>query len=207
MSASGKRARGSGTAVSPFGSASRLVACPVCSKRVHLLLAASHVESHFSETPGDEGDEGDAAPSTGGGDEGDEPPAGNHDERRCPPGDAEEAARGQEAAAEDEARDGCESDGDGDGDGDGQEALYGGALVGPPADGLPVGTYVPGSDAVWVPFKLQARAPHPCLLDVALRARRGSRLCFSPFPSVLAGDERRPPRLRPVLRSVCAWRA
>jgi hypothetical protein len=160
MSAPGKRARGSGTAVSPFGSASRLVACPVCAKRVHLLLAASHVESHFSETPGDEGD---AAPSSGGGDEGDEPPAGKHG--GCPPGDAEEAAREQEAAAEDEARD----EGDGDGDGDGEEALYGGALVGPPADGLPAGTYVPGSDAVWVPFKLQARAPHPCLLDVALR--------------------------------------
>ena len=32
-----------------FGGGSRLIACPVCGKQTHFLLAAAHVESHFNE--------------------------------------------------------------------------------------------------------------------------------------------------------------
>ena len=172
MSASGKRARSTsgGIAASPFGSASRLVACPVCAKRVHLLLAAVHVESHFSDVPGEAAtsdaaaapeNEGGAAASAGGGDEDAGTLAGGGGDTHGghPPGDAEEAAAAYEP-------------GD-NGDGDDDEALYGGALAPPPAaDGQAGGTYVPGSDAVWVPFKLQACA-RPLSLAAGHHVRAG----------------------------------
>jgi hypothetical protein len=188
MSAS-KRARVSGsTQPPPFGSTSRLVACPVCGKRVHLLLAASHVESHFGDLPGEE-----------------PPPAGTE------PAAVREEHEDVAHTAHEGAAGGSEPESGAD---DG--VLFGGAAA---ADGVPFGgahapppptaegqtsTYVPGADAVWKPFKLQARLRELCMLARALHPATLARLTL---PCAAPGHERRLAGVRAVPRALLAGRA
>jgi hypothetical protein len=142
---SGKRARPSG-GVTPFGTTSRLVACPICGKQVHLLLATSHVESHFGAV------EGEVTTEAGPADQ----PA---DQPSCAPERDERAAvERTEASCGGAAGGSGGEEGDGGSEDDDASAEFGGALApaAPTADGQ-APSYVPGTDAVWVPFKLQVR--------------------------------------------------
>jgi hypothetical protein len=170
---SGKRARPS-SGVTPFGSTSRLVACPICGKQVHLLLATSHVESHFGAV------EGEVTTEAGPADQ----PA---DQPSCAP------ERDERAAVErTEASCGGAAGGSGrEEEDDDESAEFGGALApaAPAADGQ-APSYVPGTDAVWVPFKLQVRlAWRLCELSEKAETRAAA---AAPH----AGHERRPPLLR-----------
>ena len=142
----------------PFGSTSRLVACPVCAKRVHILLAVSHVESHFSDAPDEEAPPLDGGAPCGGAAAAAEPAAPALDSAKAdaPLGVAREAAGGSICAHSDAiaAGDGGGGDGD-DEDEDSDDVPFGGAPAAPLADDGHASTYVPGTDAVWVAFKLQ----------------------------------------------------
>ena len=109
---------------------SRLVACPICGRSVHLLLAASHVESHFSDAPG----EVQAEAQTSAAEE--EQAVETHGSE---PPDAQPSIKAVEKEPLEKA----------------EEAFHGGALAPPPPHVEGSSAYVPGSDAVWKAFRLQ----------------------------------------------------
>ena len=128
--------------MTPFGSTSRLVACPVCGKQVHLLLATTHVESHFGAV------EGEVTNEAGPGDQPSAAPSSAEDARAAAAAERAEGDASCGGACGEEEKD----------DDDLSAAEYGGALAPPPpaaADGQ-APSYVPGTDAVWAAFKLQA---------------------------------------------------
>ena len=171
MASGGTRVRpnSGGVFVTPFGSTSRLVACPVCGKQVHLLLATSHVESHFGAVDGEVTNE-----------------AGPGDQPSGAPCSAEEARTAAAEHTEGDASCGGACGGEEEEEDVGLEnAEFGGALA-PPPPAAPDGqapSYVPGTDAVWAAFKLQAR--HRVAAPPKLRRarwRQSLRLKHSPLP-------------------------
>jgi hypothetical protein len=148
-----KRRAGAPAFSSPFGSTSRLVTCPICLRSVHLLLATSHVESHFLEDGGAAGvdddargaqNDGAAVNSVGPASANAAPPHGSGDCERPGAGDS------------------CGADAGGENEGNDDDVPFGGALCGGAAvvaSGEVLGDatirHVPGAESVWRPFKLQ----------------------------------------------------
>ena len=133
-----KRSASSAPGSSPFGTQSRLVVCPICSRSVHRLLATSHVESHFTESGLPEEPE-DGAPAT-----------------------VSEGAVGAEAGAFENADPQVEPPGTGElprcaGDSEHDELDEGGDDGVPfgAAVGEPVADSTPGCERLWRAFKLQ----------------------------------------------------
>ena len=148
----------------------------MCGKQVHLLLATSHVESHFGAVEGEVTAE-----------------AGPGDQPSAAPSSAEDARAAAAERAEGDASSGGACGGGDDEDVGLENAEFGGALA-PPPPAAPDGqapSYVPGTDAVWAAFKLQAR--HRVAAPLRCHARVGGNACAqtpAPPAQVMSGDFR-----------------